>query len=102
ELAAGFDQQQTELAELSKYLDAEVDGTPDELSAQLHGLLQDTVTLAKLPELHRLRSSLERLGLAELLSDLAARDLTPDAALAAFEHAWLWSLVEHLRLADPR
>lgn len=67
----------------------------------LEALLRDTVTLGKLPELYRLRTALQNAGLSDLLDDFSARQLAPDSALAAFDHAWLWSFVEHVRLTDP-
>jgi very-short-patch-repair endonuclease len=102
-LLATFAQLQTELDELARALGSQpFDGTPTQIEAALDALLADTVTLARLPELHRLRTALLGPGgLGELLEDCTARSLRPEAALAAFEHAWLWSLVDHIRLTDP-
>jgi DNA polymerase III epsilon subunit-like protein/very-short-patch-repair endonuclease len=72
------------------------------LRARLDALLADHVTLAKLPELHRLRTALTRLGQAELLEELAADDTDADRAVAVFEHAWLQSVLEAITFADPR
>lgn len=103
ELAAGFEQLQAELEALGQFLNRDgLDGTADELLALTGQLLSDVATLAKLPELHRLRSGLERLGLGELLADLGARNLPPEVALTAFEHGWLSSIIDHLHLTDMR
>jgi very-short-patch-repair endonuclease len=98
-----FDQLQTELQQLATTLGrTDVPDTPAELRGLLDSLLADTVTLGRLPELHRLRLALQAIGLSEFLDDAAARSLPPEAALAALEHAWLWSLVDHIRLTDSR
>src|SRR5262249_17327195 len=76
--------------------------TPAELRALLDSLLADTVTLGRLPELHRLRMSLQAVGLDAFLNDVAARSLPPDAALTALQFACLRSLVDHIRLTDFR
>jgi very-short-patch-repair endonuclease len=103
DLRTGLDQLRDELDELASHLgETELDGSQAELETRCDALLADTVTLAKLPELHRLRTLLRNVGLGELLDDLAARGLGPDQALPVFEQAWLSSIVDHVRLADPR
>jgi very-short-patch-repair endonuclease len=102
-LGKALEQLRGELDELAGHLAAEgLDGAEAELAARCDALLDDTVTLAKLPELHRLKTILLSLGLAELLDDLTARSMGPEHALAVLEQSWLSSIVDHIRLADAR
>jgi len=72
----------------------------DEVMGHLDRLYEDRETLAKLPELHRLRHELEEAGLKQLLREL--EDRTPEtAARSALESVWLRSLFDQLVLADP-
>jgi hypothetical protein len=66
----------------------------DALAQQLAQLLADQTTLYRLPDLHRLRTSLQTRGLLEL-----GTHATP---LDALDHAWLTSIMETVSLADPR
>jgi DNA polymerase III epsilon subunit family exonuclease len=101
-LAATYRQAQQNLEEVGHFAGTLVEGTADEILAQLQSLRNDTVTLAKLPELHRLRSGLMLMGLTELLADLDARRPAGDEALALLEFAWLTSILDHVRLTDAR
>ena len=60
----------------------------------------DRATLGKLPELHRLRSSLESAGLAEFLAQMASRRASEESAVRGFRHAWLQSIIDYLSLSD--
>ena len=60
----------------------------------------DRGTLAKLPELHRLRTSLNAAGLGEFVAAMAARQASEDFAVRAFRYAWLRSILDHLSLTD--
>ena len=60
----------------------------------------DRGTLARLPELRRLRISLQSAGLGEFLAGMAARQASEDFAVRAFWHAWLSSILDHLALTD--
>jgi hypothetical protein len=60
----------------------------------------DRGTLARLPELHRLRTALKAVGLGEFIAAMSARQATEDFALAAFQHAWLASTLDHLEMTD--
>lgn len=103
DLGKALGQLRTELDELSAHLSEEpLDGTQADLAGRCDALLKDTVTLGKLPQLHRLWASLTELGLDELLADLSPRGLGPDEALIVFEHAWLSSIIDHVRLSDVR
>jgi very-short-patch-repair endonuclease len=101
-LRASFDEMHGQLAQLTGTLNrTALEGSDEQICERLDALLNDTPTLAKLPELHRLRSALDRAGLRELVADCEQRSLAPEAALIAFDHAWLSSLVDHIRLTDP-
>ena len=68
--------------------------------AFLDGLLGDVVTLGKLPELHRLRTSLNAQGLEPLLLELEPRGVDGTVACQALRFAWLSSIREHIQLTD--
>jgi very-short-patch-repair endonuclease len=103
ELRSSFGQLQDELLVLARYLAvARLDGSSDQLRAQFDALLADTATLGKLPKLHQLGTSLGAAGLGDLVAELGARSMSPDAAVEAFKHAWLSSIAEHVRLTDAR
>ena len=57
-------------------------------------------TLAKLPELHRLRTSLEVAGLGEFVADMRSRQASGEFAVATFRYAWLASILDHLSITD--
>ena len=63
-------------------------------------LTADRGTLARLPELRRLRTSLQSAGLGEFLAGMAARQASEDFAVRAFWHAWLSSILDYLELTD--
>jgi very-short-patch-repair endonuclease len=60
----------------------------------------DRGTLSKLPELHRLRTSLNAAGLGEFAAAMAARQASEEFAVRAFWYAWLRSILDHLSLTD--
>jgi very-short-patch-repair endonuclease len=64
---------------------------------QLHA---DRATLAKLPELHRLRNSLQAAGLGEFLAEMETRQASEGFAVATFRYAWYSSILDHLSLTD--
>jgi very-short-patch-repair endonuclease len=77
-------------------------GTPDDVLERLDALLADVTTLAKLPELYRLRTELAALQLSELLESLEAQPVNREEVADLLRFAWLTSLVEHLQLSDRR
>jgi very-short-patch-repair endonuclease len=88
-------------------LEAELGATPlddsmIELRILLDSLLNDVGTLARLPELHRLRTDLTMAGLEPLLAELEPRNLDPARAGQVLDFVWMESLGEHLRLTDQR
>jgi very-short-patch-repair endonuclease len=66
----------------------------------LNRLQADRETLAKLPELHRLRASLQAAGLGEFVAEMAARQASGGFAVRSFWYAWLGSILDHLSLTD--
>ena len=60
----------------------------------------DRGTLAKLPELHRLRASLNAARIGEFAAGMAARQASEEFAVQAFWYAWLRSILDHLSLTD--
>lgn len=74
----------------------------DELARRLGELLNDQVTLYKLPELHRLRASLLARSLGPLLMEIENRGMTTDQALGCLEQVWLSSILEVVSLSDNR
>jgi very-short-patch-repair endonuclease len=102
DLRGGYTELQAELEQLSCLLGMPVlDGSEDEVRAALDALAADTQTLGRLPELHRLQTALSRVGLDALVGDAVARGMGTHAAASALEHAWLWSIADHVRLTDP-
>jgi very-short-patch-repair endonuclease/Arc/MetJ family transcription regulator len=73
-----------------------------ELEGRLHSLLADAQTVSKLPELARLRSALQSVGLWPLVEECARRNLTIDQALACADHVWLSSILDTVSLGDRR
>jgi hypothetical protein len=68
----------------------------------LNRLNADRATLAALPELHRLRTSLQAAGLGDFVAEMAVRQASEDFAVRAFWYAWLASILDHLSLTDLR
>jgi very-short-patch-repair endonuclease len=60
----------------------------------------DRGTLAKLHELHRLRTSLDAAGAEEFLAGMTARQASEEFAVQSFRYAWLSSILDHLALTD--
>src|SRR5262249_47081521 len=62
----------------------------------------DEDTAWKLPRLYELAARFDELGLAPLLDELGRYEAGPDLAAAAFEHAWYSSILEQIKVRDPR
>lgn len=74
--------------------------TAGDCERALHQLDADRDTLAKLPELHRLRASMQTAGVGEFLTEMTARQASEDFAIKSFRYSWLSSILDHLSLAD--
>ena len=96
----------TELhAECARKLDAlraRVRLSADDLSGQLTALAADQDTAWRLPRLYELAARFNQLSLAPLLDELGRREATPDQAAQAFDHAWYSSILDQVRVRDPR
>jgi very-short-patch-repair endonuclease len=68
----------------------------------VHALATDSDTPWKLPRLYELAGRFDRMGLRPLLDELARKQAGPDLAAAAFDHAWYSSILDQIRVRDPR
>jgi very-short-patch-repair endonuclease len=71
----------------------------------VHALAADQDTPWKLPRLYELAARFDRLGLRPLLDELARKQAgpeNPDLAAAAFDYAWYSSVLDQIRVRDPR
>jgi very-short-patch-repair endonuclease len=96
----------TELhAECARKLDAlrsRVRLSAEDLSGQLVALAADQDTAWRLPRLYELAARFNQLSLAPLLDELGRREASPDLAAQAFDHAWYASILDQIRVRDPR
>ncbi|MDP4507030.1 AAA domain-containing protein [Nonomuraea turcica] len=88
---------EAQLASLRAYV-----RVPDDPGEVLAALCADRDTAWKLPRLYDLGMRFDALGLGQLLDDLARKQATADLAAAAFDHAWYSSILDHVRVSDPR
>jgi very-short-patch-repair endonuclease len=72
------------------------------LEPTVHALAQDQQTPWQLPRLYQLAKRFDRLGLRPLLDELARKKAQGDQAAAAFDHAWYSSILDQIRVRDPR
>jgi very-short-patch-repair endonuclease len=93
-LAAEVDGQ---LSALRSYIRLPADPEPI-----LEELAADRETAWKLPRLYELGTGFDESGLGALLDELARRQATPDLAAAAFDQAWYTTILDRIRVADPR
>ena len=68
----------------------------------LADLAADQDTAWKLPRLYELGSRFADLGLGPLLDELADRAAEPELAAATFDYAWYSSILDEIRVRDPR
>ncbi|HWF82975.1 MAG TPA: AAA domain-containing protein [Streptosporangiaceae bacterium] len=83
---------------LRGYVGLDADAAVEQLAA----LTADQDTAWKLPRLYELAARFDQLGLRPLLDDLARTEASPDLAAAAFDHAWYSSILDQIRVRDPR
>jgi very-short-patch-repair endonuclease/DNA polymerase III delta prime subunit len=68
----------------------------------VRALAEDQDTPWKLPRLYELILRFDELGLCPLLDDLGRKEADADLAAAAFDHAWYASILDQIRVRDPR
>jgi very-short-patch-repair endonuclease len=91
------------LEELSSLAGTDVaDGLRPAVVDRLHALRGDAATLGRLPDLHRLRGTLDAAGLTELVNDLTIWTPDVEGALDTFEFCLMASIVDDIRLGDRR
>ena len=73
---------------------------PEQLAVRLRVFIGDRETLYKLPELFRLSTALEAVGLSGLVTELRLRNLTVDQAVACLRFVWNASILDAVSLAD--
>ena len=87
-----------QLAALSGYV-----RPPDgDLEPWLTALAADQDTAWKLPRLAELAARFDGLGLGRLLDQMSRDAVPPELAAAAFDHAWYSSILDQIRVRDPR
>ena len=74
----------------------------EDLAGQLDALAADQQTAWKLPRLYELAARFEELGLRPLLDQLSRSQAGPDLAATAFDYAWYSSILDQIRVRDPR
>src|SRR5262249_57523847 len=77
-------------------------GLPADPEPLLAELAADQETAWKLPRLYELGTGFDDSGLGALLDELSRRQATPDTAAAAFDQAWYTSILDGIRVRDPR
>jgi very-short-patch-repair endonuclease len=97
ELAGLLAEAEGQLATLSGWVQLADD--PEPLLAKLAA---DQETAWKLPRLYELGTAFDELGLGQLLDELARREATASLAAAAFDQAWYASILDQIRVSDPR
>jgi very-short-patch-repair endonuclease len=75
---------------------------PRPVERMVKALAADQDTPWKLPRLYELALRFDRMGMRPLLDELARREADGDLAAAAFDHAWYASILDEIRVRDPR
>ncbi len=75
---------------------------PDRPEPLIEALAADQDTAWQLPRLYQLVTRFDDVGLAPLLDYLARREAAPETAAAAFDHAWHSSILDLIKVRDPR
>jgi very-short-patch-repair endonuclease len=68
----------------------------------LADLAADQDTAWNLPRLYELGRRFAEIGLGALLDEMAERAASPEIAAATFDHAWYSSILDEIRVRDPR
>ncbi|HET7012603.1 MAG TPA: AAA domain-containing protein [Streptosporangiaceae bacterium] len=87
-----------QLDALRAYVRLDAEGTIEQLAA----LTADQETAWRLPRLYELAAKFDQLALGPLLDELARNQAAPEQAAAAFDHAWYASILDQIRVRDPR
>jgi len=74
----------------------------EKVEPTVRALAQDQQTPWQLPRLYQLAKRFDRLGLRPLLDELARKKADGDQAAATFDHAWYASILDQIRVRDPR
>ena len=97
ELAGLFADCEHQLAALKAFI-----RLPDRPEPLLVALAADQDTAWQLPRLYQLVTRFDEVGLAPLLDYLARHEVEPETAAAAFDHAWHSSILDLIKVRDPR
>ena len=109
-LAREYAEAERELAALRAFVPALPDAgaragagpAPRPVERMVRALAADQDTPWKLPRLYQLALRFDRMGMRPLLDELARREADGDLAAAAFDHAWYSSVLDEIRVRDPR
>jgi very-short-patch-repair endonuclease len=74
----------------------------DKVEPVVRALAADQETPWQLPRLYQLAKRFDGMGLRPLLDELARKQAPGDVAAAAFDHAWYSSILDQIRVRDPR
>jgi very-short-patch-repair endonuclease len=74
----------------------------DDVDKAVAALAADQETPWKLPRLYELAQRFDAVGLRDLLDELARAGADPDEAVASFSYVWLSSILDVIKVRDPR
>ena len=94
-----FAQAEQQLAVLRAFVPMLPADTPE---PAVRALAADQDTPWKLPRLYQLARRFDRMGLRPLLDELARKQASGEQAAATFDHAWYSSILDQIRVRDPR
>jgi very-short-patch-repair endonuclease len=101
-LAALFTEVERQLGALRAFVPEALDGRSSTVEAAIRELAADQDTPWKLPRLYELAQRFDTLGVHPLLDELARVSASADQAASAFDHAWYASILDRIRVRDPR
>jgi very-short-patch-repair endonuclease len=97
-----FTEVERQLGALRAFVPEALDGRSASLEAAIRELAADQDTPWRLPRLYELAQRFDTLGLHPLLDELARATADADLAALAFNHAWYSSILDRIRVRDPR
>jgi very-short-patch-repair endonuclease len=74
----------------------------EDVDEAVTALAADQDTPWKLPRMYELAQRFDALGLRSLLDELARVQASPDLAAASFDYLWYSSILDRIRVRDPR